>query len=190
MHQPSLSSNISESLLKLTSIQSVMPSDHLILCCPLLLLPLIFPCIKVFFNELVLPIRWSFSFSIGPSNEYSGLISFRIDWFDLLAVHGTLEGLLQHHSSKASVLWHSAFFLIQLTPIHDYWKNHNFGFLMQTANSLKKTLMPGKSEGKRRMGQQRVRWLDSITDSMEMNLSKLQEIVQNRGVCMLQFMGS
>ena len=100
----------------------VMPSNHLILCRPLLLLPSIFPSIKVFSNESVLPIRWpkywSFSFSINPSNEYSGLISFRIDWFDLLAVQGTLKSLLQHHCSKASILWCSAFFMVQLS--HPY----------------------------------------------------------------------
>ena len=99
-----------------------MPSNHLILCCHLLLLPSIFPSIRVFSNESVLRIMWpeyqSFSFSISPSNEYSGLISFRIDWFDLLAVQGTLESLLQHHSSKASILWCSAFFRVQFS--HPY----------------------------------------------------------------------
>ena len=104
------------------SIESMMPSNHLILCHPLLLLPSIFPSIRVFSNESVLCIRWpkywSFSFSISPSNEYSGLISFRIDWFDLLAVQGTLKSLLQHHSSKASVLRNSAFFIVQLS--HPY----------------------------------------------------------------------
>ena len=107
-HQAFLSITNSQSLLKLMSIESVMPSNYLILCRPLLLLPSIFPSIRVFSNESVLPIRWpkywSFSFSISPSNEYSGLISFRIDWLDLLAVQGTLKSLLQHHSSKASVL--------------------------------------------------------------------------------------
>src|SRR5574337_1211194 len=104
------------------SIKLVMPSNHLILCLPLLLLPSIFPSIRVFSNESVLHIRWpmywSFSFSISPSNEYSGLISFRMDWFDLLAAQGTLKSLLQHHSSKASTLWHSAFFTVQLS--HPY----------------------------------------------------------------------
>ena len=99
-----------------------MPSNHLILCCPLLLLPSIFPSIRVFSNESVLCIRWpkywSFSFSISPSNEHSGLISFRMDWLDLLAVQGTLKSLLQHHSSKASILWCSAFFTVQLS--HPY----------------------------------------------------------------------
>ena len=105
-----------------TSIESVMPPNHLILCRPLLLLPSIFPSIKVFSNESVLHIRWpkywSFSFSIRPSNEYSGLISFRMDWLDLLAVQGILESLLQHHSSEASILRHSAFFRVQLS--HPY----------------------------------------------------------------------
>ena len=116
--QASLSITNSQSLLKLMSITLVMPSNRLILCC-LLLLPLsIFPSIRVFSNESVLHIRWpkywSFSFSISPSNEYSGLISFRMDWLDLLAVQGTLKSLLQHHSSKASILQHSAFFIVQL----------------------------------------------------------------------------
>ena len=112
-----LSITNSQSLLKL---MSMMPSNHLILCHPLLLLPSIFPSIRVFSNESVLCIRWPKyqSFSISPSNEYSGLISFRIDWFDLLAVQGTLKGLLQHCSSKASILWHSAFFTVQLS--HPY----------------------------------------------------------------------
>ena len=108
----------SRSLLKLMSIESVMPSNYLILCLPLLLPLSIFPSIRVFSNESVLRIRWpeywSFSFSISPSNEYSGLISFRMDWFDLHAVQGTLKSLLQHHSSKASILQRSAFFIIQL----------------------------------------------------------------------------
>ena len=104
------------------SIESVMPSNHIILCHPLLLLPSIFPSIRVFSNESVLHIKWpkywSLSFSISPSNEYSGLISFRMDWLDLLAVQGTLKSLLQHHSSKASILQHSAFFIVQLS--HPY----------------------------------------------------------------------
>ena len=108
------------SLLKLTSIESVMPSNHLILYRPLFLLPSIFPSIRVFSNVSVLCIRWPkyWSFNISPSNEYSGLISFRIDWLDLLAVQGALKSLLQHHSSKASVLWSSAFFTVQLS--HPY----------------------------------------------------------------------
>ena len=117
--QASLSITNSWSLLKLTSIESVMPSNHLILCHPLLLLPSLFPSIRVFSNESILHIRWpkywSFSFSVSPSNEYSGLISFRMDWLDLLAVQGTLKSLLQHHSSKASILQCSAFFIVQLS---------------------------------------------------------------------------
>ena len=119
--QASLPFTISQSLLKLMSTESVMPSNHLILCCPLLLLSC-FPIIRVFPSELALYIRWpkdwSFSFSISPSNEYLGLISFRMGLFDLLAVQGTLKSLLQHHSSKASVLRHSAFFVVQIS--HPY----------------------------------------------------------------------
>ena len=122
--QASLSITNSRSLLKLMSIESVMPFNQLILCCPLLLLLSIFPSIRVFSNESVLhftcPKYWSFCLNISPSNEYSGLISFRMDWLDLLAVQGTLKNLLQHHSSKASILQHSAFFIVQLTSIHDY----------------------------------------------------------------------
>ena len=110
---------ISQSLLRLISFESVMPSNHLILCYPLLLLPSIFPSIRVFSNESVLhiswPKYWSFSFSISPSNEYSGLISFRMDWLNPLAVQGTLKSLLQHHSSKASIFWCSATFMVQLS---------------------------------------------------------------------------
>ena len=120
--QASLSMTNSWSLLKLISIELVMPSNHLILCHPLLLPPSVFPSIRVFSCESVLRIRWPkywrFSFSISPSNEYSGLISFRIDWLDLLAVQGTLKSLLQHHSSKASILQLSAFFIVQLS--HPY----------------------------------------------------------------------
>ena len=115
---------ISQSLLKFMSIESVMPSNHLILCCSLLLPPSIFPSVRVFSKESVLRIRWpmywSFNFSVSPFNEHSVLISFRKDWLDLLAVQETLKSLLQHHSSKASILWHSAFFIVQL------WKNHSF----------------------------------------------------------------
>ena len=121
-HQASLSITNSWSLLKLMSIESVMPSNHPILRSPLLLLPSVFPSIRVFSNESVLRIRWpkhwSFSFSVSPSNEYSGLISFRIDWLDLLAVQETLKSLLQHHSSKASILWHPAFFIVQLSHLY------------------------------------------------------------------------
>ena len=117
--QASLSITNSRSPLKLTSIESVMPSNHLIHCHPLLLLPSIFLSIRVFSNESVLCIRWpkywSFNFNISPSKEYSGLISFRMDWLDLLAVQGTLKSLLQHHSSKASILQHSASFIVQLS---------------------------------------------------------------------------
>ena len=120
--EASLSFTISQSLLKLMSTESVMPSNRLILCCPLLLLLSIFLNVRVFSHESVLGIRWpkywSFSFSISPSNEYSSLISFRMDWLDLLAVQGTLKSLLQHHSSKASILQRSAFFTVQLS--HPY----------------------------------------------------------------------
>ena len=119
--QASLSITSSRSLLKLTSIESATPSNHLILCCPLLLPPSVFPSIRVF-SESVLHIRWpkywSFSFSISPSNEYSGLISLRIDWLDLLAVQGTLKSCLQHHISKASILQHSALFIVQLSHLY------------------------------------------------------------------------
>ena len=114
--------NNSRSLLRFMSIESVMPSNHLILCRPLLLPPSIFPCTRVFSSELVLHIRWpkdwSFSFSVSPSSEYSELISFRMDWLDLLSVQGTLKSLLLHHSSKASIFQHSAFFTVQLS--HPY----------------------------------------------------------------------
>ena len=120
--QASLSITNSQSLPKLMSIESVMPSNHLILCRPLLLPPSIFPSIRVFSNESVLRIRWpkywSFSFSISPSNEYSGLISFTMDWLDLLAVQGSLKSLLQHHSPKASILRHSGFFVVQLSHLY------------------------------------------------------------------------
>ena len=121
-HQPSLSITNSWSLLELMSTESVTPSNHLILCHPLLLLPSIFPSIRVFPNESVLQIRWpkywSFSFNISPSNEYSGLISFRMDWLELLTVQGTLKSLLQHHNSKTSILPRSAFFVVQIS--HPY----------------------------------------------------------------------
>ena len=126
-NQASLSIASSQSLLKIISIVLVMPSNHLILCHPRLLPPSVFPSIRVFSNEQALHIRlftsgsshyWSFSFSISPSNEHPGLISFRMDWLDFLAVQGTLKGLLQHHSSKASILQHSAFFMVQLS--HPY----------------------------------------------------------------------
>ena len=128
--QASLSITNSRSSLKLMPVESVMPSSHLILCCPLLLLPPIPPSIRVFSNESTLRTRWpkywSFSFSISPSNQHPGLISFRMNWLDLLAVQGTLKSLLQHHSSKASIFWCSAFFTVQL--LHPYMttgKNHS-----------------------------------------------------------------
>ena len=129
--QASMSITNSRSPPKPMSIKSVMPSNHLTLCRPLLLLPSIFPSIRVFSNESSLrigwPKYWSFSFNSSPSNEYPGLISFRMDWLDLLAVQGTLKSLLQHHSSKATILWRSAFFIYSptLTSLHDHWKNHS-----------------------------------------------------------------
>ena len=129
--QASLSITNSQSLLKFISIELVMPSNHLILCCLLLLPPSIFTSIRIFWNESVLHFRWpkcwSFSFSISPSNEYSGLISFKMDWLDLLAVQRTLKSLLQHHSSKASILLRLSFLYgLALTSIYDYWRNHSF----------------------------------------------------------------
>ena len=131
--QASLSITISQSLLKLMSIELVMPSNRFILCHALLLLPSIFPSIRVFSNESGLCIRWpkywSFSFNISPSNEYSGLISLRMDWMNLLTVQGTLKNLLQHHGSKASILHSSVLSFLYsptLTSIHDHWKNHSF----------------------------------------------------------------
>ena len=128
--QDSLSITNSRSLLKFMCVESVMPFNHLILYHSLLFLPLIFPSIRVFSKDSSLGIRWlkywSFSVSISPSSEYSGLISFRINWLDLLAVQGTLKSLLQHHSSKASILWHSAFYGPTFMSMHDYWKNYSF----------------------------------------------------------------
>ena len=127
--QASLSITNFQSLPKLMSIELVMPSNQLILCHPLLLPPSIFPSIRVFSNESILLIRWpkywSFSFSISPSSEHSGMISFRMDWLDLLAVQGTLKSLLQHHSSKASILGTQLFYSPTLTSLHDHWKNHS-----------------------------------------------------------------
>ena len=128
--QASLSITYSQNLLKLMSIEPVMPSSHFILCCPLLLLPPIPPSIRVFSSESTLcmswPKYWNFSFSISPSSEYPGLISFRMDWLDLLAVQGTLKSLLQHHSWKASIFQRSAFFAVQLShPYMTNWKNHS-----------------------------------------------------------------
>ena len=128
-HQAALSITNSRSLLKFMSIESVMPSNHLILCCPLLLPPSIFPSIRVFSNESVLQIRWpkyqSFSFSISPSNEYSGLISFRMDWFDLLAVQGTQESFPTPQFKSINSLVLSFLYRPTLTSIYDYWKNHS-----------------------------------------------------------------
>ena len=132
--QASLSITNFQSLLKLMSVELVMPSNHLTICHPHLLLPSIIPSIRVFSNESALCIRWpkywSFSLSISPSNEYSGLISFRIDWFDLLTVQGTLNSLLQHYISETSVLQLSVFFMVQTgTSVRDYWKNHSFNYM-------------------------------------------------------------
>ena len=133
-HQASLSITNSWSLLKLMSIELVMPFNHLILCHPLLFPPSIFPSIRVFSHESVLHIRWpkywSFSFSISPSNEYSGLIYFKIDWLDLLAIQGTLKSFLQHHSSEASILQCSAFFMVQFScPYMTTGKKHSFDYM-------------------------------------------------------------
>jgi len=132
VHQASLSFTISQNLLKLKSAESVMPCNHLILYCSLLLLPSIFPTIRVFSSELALHTRWpkywSFSFSISPSNKYSGLISFRIESVDLLAVQGTLKHLLQHQSESINSLALSLLYSPTLTSIHFYWKNHNFDY--------------------------------------------------------------
>ena len=129
-HARPLSITNSQSPPKIMFIESVMPFNHLILCCHPLLLSSIFPRIRVFSNESALRIRWlkywSFSFNISPSNEYPGLICFRMDWLDLLAVQGPLKSLIQHHSSKASILWCSAFFIVPtFTSTHDHWKNHS-----------------------------------------------------------------
>ena len=148
----SLSITNSQSLLKLMSIESGMPSNHLIFCRPLLLLSSIFPRIRVFSDELALHTRWPkyWSFSISPFNEYSGLISFRINWFDLLAVQGTLKSLLQYHILKASILWHSVFFMVQLS--HPSMTTRKTITLTHGTDLLEKTLMLGKTKGRRRRG--------------------------------------
>ena len=131
--QAPLSITNSRSLPKLMSIESVMPSNHHILCCPLLLLPSIFPSIRVFSNKSAFRIRWpkywSFSFNISPSNEHPGLTCLRMDWLDLLTVQGTLKSLLQHHSSKASILWHSAFFMVQLKGETECRRSKDFYYI-------------------------------------------------------------
>ena len=153
-HQASLSITNCQSPPKPMSVVSVMPSNHLILCHPLLLLPSIFPNIKVFSNESAFRIRcpkdWSFSFSISPSSEHPGLNSFRMDWdwLDLLVVQGTLKNLLQHYSSKASILEHSALFKVQLSHLCDYWKNHSFGYTDKA--KLSKEQFKGPHLGKRK----------------------------------------
>ena len=166
-HQASLSITNSRSLFKLMSTESVKPSNHLILCHPLLLLPSIFPSIRVFSNESALPIRWpnywSFSFSISPSNEYSGLISFRIDWLDLLAVQGTLKSLLQHNQHPWTAKISNQSILKEIGP--EYLleglmlklKLQYFDHLIQRTDSFEKILVLGKIESRRRRGQQRMR---------------------------------
>ena len=166
-HQASLSITNSQSLLRLMFIESVMPSNHLILCCPCLLLPSIFPSTRVFSNESVLRIRWpeywNFSFSISPSNEYSGLISFQINWFDLLVVQGTLKSLLQHHNFeflKASILRRAAFFMVQLS--HPYMTTQEI--LPEYLPNVKhRSLLLGLQRGKQRTPAQNCGWINRYT---------------------------
>ena len=190
-HQASLSFTISWSLLKLMSIESMMPSNHPILCHPLLLLPSIFPSIRVFSNESVLciwwPKFWSFSFSISPSNEYSGLISFRMDWLNLLAVQGTLKSLLQHHSSKVSILRCSAFFMVQLS--HPYTTTGKtialtrqtfvgkvMSLLYNRLSRLVKAFLP---RSKRHL----ISWLQSPYAAMILVTYQKKKSLQETGIC-------
>ena len=182
-------------LLEFTQTHVHWIRGHLILCCPLLRPPSIFPSIRVFSNESVLRIRWpkdwSFSFNISPSKEHPGVISFMMDWLDILAVHVALKSLLQHHNSKASILQRSAFFIVswtarranqsilkEISPEYSLkglmlkLKLQYFGHLMWRIDSLEKTLMLGKIDGRRR-AQQRMRWVDGITDLMDVSLIKL-----------------
>ena len=190
-HQAFLSITNSQSLLKLMSIESVMPSNHLILCHPLLLLPSIFPIIRVFSNELALCIRWlkywGFSFYIRTSNEHPGLISFRMDWLGLLAVQGTFKSLLQHHHSKASVLWCSAFFIVQIG-------NQSWLFIERIDAEAEtpilwppdaKNWLTGEDPASGKDWRQEEKGMtedemDGITNLMNMSLSKLQELVMDK----------
>jgi len=161
-HQASLSITNYQSPRKPMSVEPVMPSNHLILCCPLLFLPSMFPSIRVFSNESALCIRWpkywSFSFDINPSNEHPGLMSFRMDWLDLLVVPGTLKGLLQHHSSKASILQRSAFFIVQLShPYMTTGKTIALTMVMSVFNVLSRLVITFLSRSKRLL----ISWLQS-----------------------------
>ena len=187
-HQASLSITNSQSILKLMSIESVMPSNHLILCHPLLLLPSIFHSIRVFSNESVLCIRWpkywSFSFTFSPSNEHLGRISFRMDWLDLLADQGTLKGLLQHHSSKASILQHSVFFankgllvkaLVFPVIIYGYES-----WIIKKAERWRIDADAGKDWEQEEKGTTEDEMVGWHHNSMDMSLGKLRELVMDR----------